>query len=134
MRSLLRMVAELVILHEKKLIIWCSLPATQIFVDITLRALHIPTACYTSELDFDQRNKLVAEFTTTNAGAQVFIGSYYIGSTGLNLQYYCHHSGMFDAPPNEGSKKQALGRSRRIGQAFTVENFEFSVINSFQNR
>lgn len=133
LRSLLKMVAELVIVHDKKIIIWCALPATQVFIYIILQALGITASCYSAELSMEERTKVVADFCDPR-GAKCFIGGFHVGSTGHNLQACCHHSAMFDAPPNKGSEKQSIGRIRRIGQPYTVENFEFSVVNSFQNR
>jgi hypothetical protein len=65
---------------------------------------------------------------------RVFIGSWHVGSTGLNLQKQCNHSVEWDAPPSIGAMIQARSRSRRIGQSLAVENLEVMVENSFQNR
>ncbi|KAF7951603.1 hypothetical protein EAE96_006906 [Botrytis aclada] len=62
LRSFLRMVAELVVLNRKKIVVWCALPATQLFLHTALKSLGITTACFTSELDLDARNRLVNSF------------------------------------------------------------------------
>lgn len=70
----------------------------------------------------------------TSADTRVFIGSYFVGSTGLNLQAMCDHTVEFDSPPTSSARTQARGRVRRIGQRYNVENFKLSVPNSSQNR
>jgi hypothetical protein len=132
-RATLRVIAELVILVEKKLILWCSIPANQVLLYSIFQAMDIGQACYTSELSRDERSFLVTQFTK-NRKCCVFIGSYFVGSYGLNLQYQCHHHAFFDGYPNSGARAQARGRDRRIGQPYPVEEFEIYVENSFQNR
>ena len=133
LRATLRIVAELVILHKKKWIIWCSLPANQLLLYACFQALKLPSVCYTSELSREERGELVKAFTE-DPEQRLFIGSWYVGSTGLNLQSQCNHNAEWDAPPSIGAMTQARGRSRRIGQLLAVENFELSVPSSFQDR
>jgi hypothetical protein len=121
------------VVHKKKIAIWYLLPANQLLLYACFSALRIDTACYTSELSRHERANFVKAFTE-NPDCRIFIGSWYVGSTGLNLQRQCNHNVEFDSPPNIGAMTQARRRSRRIGQHFAVENFELSVENSFQNR
>ena len=51
-----------------------------------MQALKIDAICYTSELDRDQREKAVGEFTKNPNSAMVFIGGFFVGAAGLNLQ------------------------------------------------
>ena len=133
LRVTLRLISEIVILGNRKLTIWCALPASQLLIYACLQALGINAVCYTSELTTQERAHLVQQFCIS-ADTRVFIGSYFVGSTGLNLQAMCNHTVEFDAPPTIGARVQARGRVRRIGQRCDVENFELSVPNSFQNR
>jgi hypothetical protein len=134
LRALLDMIATIIILHGRKLIIWCSLPATQILINICLQALGIECACYTSDLSTDDRHTAVLSFASSREGAQVFIGSYYVGSVGLNLQKHCSHEVKFDTAPNLGTDKQASGRIYRMSQKETVESCELTNKTSFQVR
>jgi SNF2 family DNA or RNA helicase len=86
----------------------------------------------TPELTTAERSDLVRKFCTS-ADTRVFIGSYYVGSTGLNLQQMCNqlHTAEFDAPPTTGARIQARGRLWRIAQRLPIEKFELSVPNSF---
>jgi SNF2 family DNA or RNA helicase len=133
LRVTLRLISEIVILGARKVTIWCALPASQLLIYACLQALQIKTVCYTSDLTTTERSELVDRFCRS-ADTRVFIGSYFVGSTGLNLQAMCNHTVEFDSPPTSGARTQARGRVRRIGQRYNVENFELSVPNSFQNR
>ncbi|OBT60605.1 hypothetical protein VE03_10039 [Pseudogymnoascus sp. 23342-1-I1] len=128
------MVASLVILGNKKVGIWCSLPANQVILCACFRALNINAAVYTADLNTDEREALVRRFTTSVDNCSIFIGSFSVGSIGLNLQALCHHSIDFDSPANDGQGKQTIGRFRRIGQENHIERFELSVKSSFQSR
>lgn len=96
--------------------------------------MRIDAAVYTSELNPDERHELVKEFTTNPNNCHIFVGSYSVGSVGLNLQALCHHSVDFGSPSNEGQSKQSIGRFRRISQPYNVDRFELSGENSFQSR
>nr|KIN05539.1 hypothetical protein OIDMADRAFT_23938 [Oidiodendron maius Zn] len=132
-RITLRILAELVVLQKKKVIFWCSLPANQLLIHACCELLNIWSGCYSSELTREERNAVVHAFTE-DPEKRVFIGSWHVGSTGLNLQKQCYHCIEWDAPPSIGAMIQARGRSRRIGQPLAVENLEVTVENSFQNR
>ncbi|KAM0123353.1 hypothetical protein ACHAP3_011196 [Botrytis cinerea] len=133
LRALLKMIADLVVLHNRKIVIWCALPATQVFLHIIFKALGLESIAFTSELTTEERNAKISEFTKAN-GSPIFIGGFTISVCGFNLHPSCNHSAFFDTGPNKGSEQQAGGRIRRMGQEFDCENYEFSVANSFQNR
>lgn len=128
------MVASLVVLSDKKIGVWSLTPANQLLLCACFRALRIDAAIYTSELNPEERNDLVRQFTTEPDKCHIFVGSYSVGSVGLNLQALCHHAIDFDSPSNEGQSKQSIGRFRRINQPYNVERFQLSVENSFQSR
>ena len=77
LHATLRIVAELVILHEKKWILWCSLPASQLLLFACFQALNSWSVCYTSELSRGQRCDLVKAFTD-DPKCRLFIGSWHI--------------------------------------------------------
>jgi hypothetical protein len=58
---------------------------------------------------------------TEDRKCYIFIGSWHIGSTGLNLQTQCNHNAEWDAPPSIGAMRQARGRVRRIRQPLAIE-------------
>ncbi|OBT87126.1 hypothetical protein VE02_02227 [Pseudogymnoascus sp. 03VT05] len=128
LRQLLQMIASLVVLSDKKIGIWSSTPANQLLLCACFRALRIDAAIYTSELNPEERKDLVKRFTTEVDKCHIFVGSYSVGSIGLNLQALCNHSVDFDSPSNEGQSKQSIGRFRRISQPFNVERFELKAI------
>lgn len=134
LRSMMRVISELVILQQKKLIVFCSIPANQLLVYAVLQALRVSALLYTSNLSIEDRAAAVLKFTQKPNEAMVFIASYFVGSTGLNLYPLCYHILLFDSAHNEGAQRQALGRAQRIGQTETVEVFEINNVNTFQNR
>ncbi|OBT70727.1 hypothetical protein VF21_10289 [Pseudogymnoascus sp. 05NY08] len=134
LRQLLQIVASLVVLAGRKIGIWCSLPANQILLHACFQALQIDSATYTAELSSEERHSLVKKFTTKTDECHIFVGSYAVGSVGLNLQNLCNDTIEFDSPMNEGEKVQATGRFRRLTQPHTVKRFELSVEDSFQSR
>jgi len=134
LRHTLRIVGELVVLMKRKVVIWCAIPANQLLLHACLQALRISNACYSSELSHSERSELVNAFTTQQNSCHVFVGGFNVGSVELNLQTLCNHCIEFDSPPNKGIQDQAIGRLRRLNQPYTVEKFELSVEQSFQNR
>lgn len=134
LRQLLQIISSLVLLSHRKVTIWCSLPANQVLIGACLQVLRIDSAIYTADLTSSERQDLVWKFTQDPKGCRVWVGSYAVGSVGLNLQAMCNHSINFDSPLNDGQAKQAIGRIRRLKQPLTVEQFELSVDNTFQSR
>jgi SNF2 family DNA or RNA helicase len=119
LRGLLRIWGELVVLGRQKSNIWCSFPGTQILLEGCARVLEIPSACYTAELNKDERDNLVRKFTTDSNDCFLFIGSFYVGSIRLNLQKLSHHIIDYDAPPNRGLRDQTQGRNSSYGWTLT---------------
>ncbi|KAG4423987.1 hypothetical protein IFR04_002829 [Cadophora malorum] len=132
-RATIRLLSELVLLKERKLVLWSSLPANQILLHAILQAVGIKNVCYSSEMNMQERDAAKQAFNK-DPDCMVFDGSYYVGSFGLNLQFGCNHTAEFDGAPNIGLRNQARGRTRRVGQGFGVENYEITNVNSFQNR
>lgn len=70
----------------------------------------------------------------TDPELMVFIGSYYVGSTGLNLQEsQCCHCLLFDAAISSHLITQAIGRIRRNDQENRVQVFELFCEGTFQS-
>lgn len=134
LRQVLQVIGSLVVLSQQKIAVWCGLPANQVLLWACLQALNIDSAIYTANLTSLERQELVKKFTQDPDKCVVWVGSFSVGSVGLNLQAMCHHSINFDSPINTGQAKQAVGRIRRLKQPHTVEQLEVSVENSFQSR
>ncbi|KFY24849.1 hypothetical protein V493_04993 [Pseudogymnoascus sp. VKM F-4281 (FW-2241)] len=107
----LRVIIELVLVANRKIVIWCGLPTNQLLIHGILQLLHILHCTYTSELSPEARSELVNSFTTKPNEYIVFIASFTVGG-----------------------REQAIGRQRRLGQSETVERFEMSVVNTFHDR
>ncbi|RDW84611.1 hypothetical protein BP6252_02201 [Coleophoma cylindrospora] len=133
-RALLAFLDEMVIKNEKKVAIWCGIPASQLLIYGITQLLRISAGCYSADVKVADRDDIVNDFTTETKKCFVFIGSFYLGSVGLNLQALANHSFEFDCPPNHGSQQQLIGRLRRIGQDEAVEHFIVEVEGSFHNR
>ena len=132
-RATIRIIAELVILGGKKVTFFCSLPANQLLLYAIFQAMGVKAALFTADCNREQRDEHVTAFTE-DPEVMGFLGSYYVGSFGLDLPDMCNHHCEWDAPPSIGHKQQAQGRTRRIRQQYTVEAYEVIVENSFQSR
>jgi hypothetical protein len=85
LRTAPRLTSEIVILANRKLTIWCSLPATQLLIYACLQALRIGAACFTSELTTAERSDLYAN----SAQAQIegsLLGRTMLEATGARIQ------------------------------------------------
>lgn len=60
------------------------LPANQLLIHASFELLNIWPGCHSSELARDGRNAVVHALTI-DPEKRVFIGSWHVGSTGLNL-------------------------------------------------
>lgn len=87
---------------------------------------------YSADLTAEERLKVKREFTKPKR-CWVLVGTYSVGSVGLNLHRMCHWVVEFDCPPSLGMSDQALGRVRRIGETNTIQRAVLSVVNPFQN-
>lgn len=132
-RMLNTMLTDLVILRGKKLIVWCSLPDSQSLVLAVCHALGVNACMFSSELSPKDRDDMVYAWNT-DPELMVFIGSYYVGSTGLNLQEsQCCHCLLFDAAISSHLITQAIGRIRRNDQENRVQVFELFCEGTFQS-
>jgi hypothetical protein len=63
----------------------------------------------------------------------VSVGSFYVGSCGLNPQALCNMAIDLDPAPNVGLGVQSKGRLRRIGQRHVVEHYEIVNVYNFHS-
>lgn len=118
-RMILHVVADKIVLKQRKVIIWCLIPAHQLLVFGLLQLLRIPAIMYASDLDFDQRNEAVAAFQRPGSPL-AFIASMKMAFAGLNLHQSCYEMIFVDPPTSKQMRDQAEARARRLGQLFVV--------------
>ncbi|KAM5462792.1 hypothetical protein MauCBS54593_007863 [Microsporum audouinii] len=105
-----------------------------VFVVAALHLVGIDARIFHSGLSTQERDQLVHTFTTDRDSTMVLVITYNIGSTGLNLQHLCHHAILFDCPPNEALRVQAISRFHRVDQRFVVLVEELRVQGTFNTR
>lgn len=99
----------MVVWKQQKLLIWVSYPATQLFIFGALRLMNVSAHMFASHLTTKQQADLVTEFTTSQDTTMILIGSYFMGSVGLNLQPLCWQVILFNSPPSQPMGLQAIG-------------------------
>lgn len=82
-----------------------------------------------------ERDTMIEEFNDPSNKAIVFIITYVLGATGLNLQKDCRRIHMIEVASNLGIFAQALGRLRRFGNPFAIVFlYEYYVEGTFDDR
>jgi len=87
---LLDLVANNVVLNQKKLAVFCTLPGQMDLVVAVLKTLNISAAVYHAGLGIKEKSVLKREFNG-NDERMVLIDGYAIMACGPNLQHKCHH-------------------------------------------
>ena len=137
-RALLQIVADQVHKDQEKALIWVTFPTQQILICKLLRLMGIRTDLLIRDrVGYQARREIINSFQHDNGpeGIQVLIGTYALGSAGINLQNLCRNVHLFDPPGSDAIGIQAVGRVRRIGQLREVKVFEYYVqgtVNEFQ--
>ncbi|KAL4744247.1 P-loop containing nucleoside triphosphate hydrolase protein [Aspergillus terricola var. indicus] len=131
LRALLPILQQQIYEYGEKSIIWTINPAEQFFIAAALLLCHIDYRVYHAELDTDERVALVNDFTTSPKSTMVLVCSFYVSSAGSNLQHLCRNVHLWDRPPSEPLKQQAIGRVARLGQTRTVIIYDYLVEESF---
>ena len=130
MRAMLPIVMHNALIRNEKQIIWCSFPATQVYVAAVLKECGIDARFFHSKLNQLQRQSLIEDFTTTDK-CSVLVMSLAVNALGLNLHPRCSIMHFFDLPPTKSVMDQAIGRLRRFGQQLVVVAYVYSVTNSW---
>jgi len=133
MRALLRIIADVVVKNEEKMVIFASVPAQQALVFAITQALKIDATVYHSSMNVREKAALQERFNSTNS-PMIRIGSYYTLSFGLNLQHSCHWVVFLGPPPAQRVGDQAGSRVHRIGQEFTCELVTLLTKDTFNDR
>ncbi|WEW56227.1 hypothetical protein PRK78_001666 [Emydomyces testavorans] len=113
LRELLPLVCDTVLRQKDKITIFVLFPAQAVYVAAALNLAGIDARILHSGLNQNEREELVHSFTKDQDHVMVLILTYALGSTGLNLQTLCHNAIIFDSPPSEPLRIQAIGRLQR---------------------
>lgn len=132
-RMFLHAIADKVILKQRRVVIWCLIPAHQLLVFGLFSLLQIRVGLYTSDLTFEERNEVVTAFQQPGP-TMAFIASLKMTSAGLNLHQQCFEEIFFDNPTSKQMRDQAEGRARRLGQLFVVICLYLRVPGTFFDR
>jgi hypothetical protein len=108
--------ATRVLAQERKLVIWTSWPWHQLLVEVYLKAFGIDTRSLHASLKQRERDALVEAFTMRANEAAVFVGSYEVSSSGVNLQKRCFTTICIEPASSGPRQDQAIARASRIGQ------------------
>jgi len=120
-----------ILLYGEKSIIWTLNPGEQLFVAAALALCNIDVRVLHAELKSNERQEMIHEFVTKPKNAMVLVCSFYINSSGSNLQALCRNVHLWDIPMSEALLMQAIGRVRRLGQKRIVKVYDYTVLNSF---
>jgi hypothetical protein len=134
LRALLPIITEQVLKMKEKAIVWCLFPAQQVFVAAALCLANIDAQVFHAGLTPTERANLVREFNESKDTCMVLVCSYSVNSSGLNLQHLCRNVHLFDTPISEAIKRQAIGRTWRLGQVDFVLVYDYNVPDSFNTR
>lgn len=134
LKMLLALVGDEVVTHRENLVLWTMYPAQQIFLWVVLKKLKINAIVITSDMELEERRRLIADFNTEANTSKVIILTYALSATGLNLQFSSHINQHFDVPLSQPIIEQADHRQRRIGAKKHVISYSLSVPNTFNDR
>jgi hypothetical protein len=115
MRFLMFVTAELVVLKQEKMTVWCALPSTQQWIQSVLAAAGIKAKVYRADMPLREKEELQQQFNETD-DIEVLVLPFKGASCGLNLQTSCRNMVFFDPAPNMEIHEQAVGRHKRVGQ------------------
>jgi SNF2 family DNA or RNA helicase len=132
-KTVMDMVAQLVVLEEKKLLIFCTIPAQQALVFAMLQAANVSCAVYHGALSSMEKGVLQKQFNKSRQ-PMVMIGTFQTMSHGLNLQHQCHHEILLDPPPSLAWFDQTAARIHRLGQDETCFVVMLSAEGTFNDR
>lgn len=123
-----------VILNQEKLVLFVSLPGQVALIYAPLNALRVNVGVVHAGLSPDERTVIQDRFREHFASPMVYLTSYSINSSSINLQEDCHRCILFDVPPSLGVGLQAAARVRRVGQTELTELSTFVLLKSFNDR
>lgn len=126
-------VRDNVVVNQRKMVIFASMPAQQVLLFAILKAYNICTEVYHAALSPQEKAKLQRGFNEETTPL-ILIGSYATTSCGLNLQQRCYTGAFLDPPPSKAIGEQAGARIHRLGQRKDVELVTFSTASTFNDR
>lgn len=116
-RMILHVVADKIVLKQRKVIIWYLIPAHQLLVFGLLQLLRIPAIMYASDLDFDQRNEAVAAFQRPGSPL-AFICKHEDGLRWLKFAPELLRDDICRSADFEADARPGRGPSTKTGSAF----------------
>jgi hypothetical protein len=137
LRTLARNLIAICLIKKQKAIVWTLYPYEQLFLEAFLNVQGIQARAYISTLDPSERQELQRDFnsphmtSTTRPKVEVLVASYFTNGVGLNLHEDCSSCHLFDQPPSQAARIQAIGRTYRLGQRRPVEVVEYCLADSF---
>ena len=117
LRFLSWLVAYIVLIKREKVVVWALNPWNQELITLFLQALgYANTKAFSSGLKRDEREELKKSFTGNVDGCNVLVGSFLVGSTGMNLHHQCRYTIQMEPGLNTAQEQQGRLRIRRISQ------------------
>lgn len=111
------------------------MPAVVVFLLAAFRLLNIEVITLSAFQKADERDRIIEDFNEFNRKPMVFLITYAIGSTGLNLQKDCHRVHLVEGATNLGTLGQSIGRVRRLGNPSSVVYvYEYYVNGTFDSK
>ena len=111
------LVAYWTVLRKEKIVIWTSSTWIQELATLYLQAAGIrDIGALHSDLDEEQRRAIKLSFNTDPNGCMILVGSYQVGSSGLNLHHLCRYTILLESGLNRAMEAQARSRTRRLTQ------------------
>jgi hypothetical protein len=133
-QSMLAIIGEVVVKHERKAAVWTLFPAEQLLVNYILEKLELDPIMYSSDLSNDEKGSVTAAFNDDQRGSKIFVTSFSLSSYGLALQDLCSDTIHLDIPMSRAIRQQAEHRFRRIGQTREVISWNISVRHTINDR
>lgn len=120
MVGVLGVLKDVVVLHQNKMLLFCSIPAQMVYVMAILKACSVSASCFHAGLKDKQRMALIDEFNMKDTPS-VMVTSPALAGIGINLQERCHQVLFLDPTMSPGLWKQAVCRVHRVKQTNPVQ-------------
>jgi hypothetical protein len=117
--ELKKIIQEVILQNEKKLIIFATFKATLKYLQTRLLADNLKSEIISGDIDIKERNRAISNFKVDNS-INVLLSSE-VGSEGIDLQF-CDSIVNYDLPWNPMVVEQRIGRIHRFGQKSSIVN------------
>ncbi|KAL8882511.1 MAG: hypothetical protein Q9198_000508 [Flavoplaca austrocitrina] len=134
LRTFLDIVAEVSIRDKKKIVVWCTFPAEQVYLVKALRLCGLDAKALNRALTHQEREEIIEDFQHKQSSTVCLVCSFFLGAFGLNFQYLSWWCFFWNPAPSIPIGDQCIGRQHRMGQRYVVILNELFVINSFNSK